>query len=80
MEEGDDEQNAQPLSLEPKATEEVKQAVTPPKEAEDLSKKDTSKMTKKERKQHVKDSFKILHKVISLFPTEPQLRRCMNKL
>jgi hypothetical protein len=50
MEEGGGEENAQPLSLEPKEkpVEEVKEVVT--KEEEDLSKKDTSKMTKKERK------------------------------
>ena len=50
MEEGANDENSKPLSLEPKEAEEVKQ-VTQPKE-EDLSKKDTSKMTKKERKQH----------------------------
>ena len=56
LEEGVEE--GKPLSLEPK-TEELKKAVveTPPKvenvdEEEDLSKKDTSKMTKQERKQH----------------------------
>lgn len=51
MEEGANDENSKPLSLEPKEAEEVKQ-VTQPKEEEDLSKKDTSKMTKKERKQH----------------------------
>jgi hypothetical protein len=51
MEEGGGEENAQPLSLEPKEkhVEEVKEIVVT-KEEEDLSKKDTSKMTKKERK------------------------------